>query len=312
MEDYPKNIIEFEQRFKTDTDCWNYLQQIRWPSGVSCPKCSCKEVWFSKRGLYTCKSCGFQISLTAGTIFQDTHKPLKLWFHAMWHITSQKYGANALGLMRVLGIGSYNTAWEWLHKLRRAMVRPGREKLTGNVEVDETYVGGDKIGKRGRGADGKALVMVAVEFTDTIKNKIGRIRLSQVTNASSECIEEFISQNIECGSTIHTDAWNGYNNIANIGYKHSKTKSTASVGEDPLSHCHLISSLFKRWLLGTYQGAVKPKHLDYYLDEYTFRFNRRKSGSRGKLFYRLCEQAVVTLPITRKGIEHREPDPLPF
>lgn len=304
--------MDFEQRFKTEEDCWNYLYQIRWPSGLICPRCNCKKAWHSKRGLYICKDCGFQISLIAGTIFQDTHKPLKLWFHAMWHITSQKYGANALGLMRVLGIGSYHTTWEWLHKLRRAMVRPDREKLSGIVEVDETYVGGDKIGKRGRGADGKSLVMVAVEITDIVKNKIGRIRLSQVSDASSGSIDKFIIDNIEYGSTINSDGWNGYNNTRSIGYKHIITKATANVGVDPLGHCHLISSLFKRWLLGTYQGAAKPKYLDYYLDEYTFRFNRRKSNSRGKLFYRLCEQAIAAQPITKREIERTVTPVLPF
>ena len=217
------------------------------------------------------------MSVTAGTIFHGTRKPLVLWFHAMWHITSQKYGANALGLMRVLGLGSYHTAWEWLHKMRRAMIRPGREKLSGTVEVDETYVGGDKIGKRGRGAEGKSLVMVAVEIDEEHKNKIGRIRLSRALDASSISINKFTEENIENGSIIHTDGWNGYNRLASIGYTRKVVRDTSNLGTDPLNHCHLIISLFKRWLLGTYQGAVKPEHVDYYLDEYTFRFNRRKS-----------------------------------
>ena len=309
MEDYPKNMIEFEKRFNTEESCYQYLCQLRWPNGIVCSRCHERHqnTWLSKRGLYTCPKCGYQISVTSGTIFHATRKPLVLWFHAMWHITSQKYGANALGLMRVLVLGSYHTAWEWLHKLRRAMIRPGREKLSGTVEVDEAYVGGDKIGKRGRGAQGKSLVMVAVEINPVKKNKIGRIRLSKVLDASSHSINEFMKKNIEKHSKIHSDGWNGYNRLNSIGYIKKIVRESESVGNDPLYHCHLIISLFKRWLLGTYQGAVKPNHIDYYLDEYTFRFNRRKSRSRGKLFYRLVQQAVTVEPVPRKKIEGGSP-----
>ena len=213
-------MIEFEKRFNSEDACYSYLCQLRWPDGVACPRCNDKQrTWRTKRGLYHCKKCGYQVSITSGTIFHRTRKPLVLWFHAIWHITSQKYGANALGLMRVLGLGSYHTAWEWLHKLRRAMVRPGREKLSGIVEVDETYVGGDKIGKRGRGADGKSLVMVAVEIDNENKKKIGRIRLARVLDASSNSIDEFIDNNVEKGSVIQTDGWNGYNNLDSNGFR---------------------------------------------------------------------------------------------
>ena len=304
MEDYPNNMIEFEKRFNSEEECYRYLFKIRWPDGVVCPRCSGKQkTWITKRGLYNCPECGYQVSVTSGTIFHGTRKPLVLWFHAMWHITSQKYGANALGLMRVLGLGSYHTAWEWLHKLRRAMIRPGRDMLSGTIEVDETYVGGDKVGKRGRGADGKSLVMVAVELDAEHKNKIGRIRLSRVLDASSISINKFLEENIERGSVINTDGWNGYSQIHSIGYTRNIIRDTENLGSDPLNHCHLIISLFKRWLLGTYQGAVKPDHMDFYLDEYTFRFNRRTSRSRGKLFYRLIQQAVAVEPVTRKSIE---------
>jgi transposase-like protein len=223
---------------------------------------------------------------------------------------SQKYGANALGLQRVLSLGSYHTAWEWLHKLRRVMVRPGRERLSGTVEVDETYVGGEKAGKRGRGAAGKTLVMVAVEDTGAEGKKgIGRIRLHRVANANAKNLESFIETNIESGSTVRTDAWSGYGQIEQKGYVHCLGRDTVSVGEDPLYLDHLIIGLFKRWLLGTYQGAVRPAHLDYYLDEYTFRFNRRKSNSRGKLFYRLMQQAVIAEPVYGKKIEGGNPFP---
>jgi len=202
----------------------------------------------------------------------------------MWNIASQKYGANALGIQRVLGLGSYHTAWEWLHKLRCAMVRPGREKLSGVVEVDETYVGGQKLGKRGRGAVGKALVVIAIED----KNVLGfrRVRLGRVEDASGDSLTKFIEDNVEAGSTIRTDGWKGkgYNGLIDKGYEHVIQREMGKIGEEMLPLAHRIASLMKRWMLGTYQGAIRVQHLNYYLDEYTFRFNRRTSASRGKLF----------------------------
>jgi len=218
---------------------------------------------------------------------------LSLWFEAMWHITSQKYGANALGLQRVLNLGSYHTAWKWLHRLRRAMVRPDREKLYGIVEVDETYIGGKRSGKPGRGSENKTLVVIAVEDKAGGQDGkgIGRIRLKRIPDASSESLISFIGNNVASGARIRTDGWRGYESLKKEGYEH------IVVGPKDLNIAHLVAALLKRWLLGTYQGAVKPTQLDYYLDEYTFRFNRRKSAARGKLFYRLVQQAVITKPI---------------
>jgi len=223
---------------------------------------------------------------------------LRLWFEAMWHITSQKYGANALGLQRVLNLGSYHTAWKWLHRLRRAMVRPDRDKLSGVVEVDETYIGGKRSGKRGRGAENKTLVVIAVEDKagDQDGKGIGRIRLKRIPDASSESLISFIGTHVSFGARIRTDGWRGYESLTEEGYEH------IVVGPKDLNIAHLVASLLKRWLLGTYQGAVKPIQLDYYLDEYTFRFNRRKSAARGKLFYRLVQQAVITKPILGREI----------
>jgi hypothetical protein len=140
-EDYPRTVLEFEERFASEEACREYLFQLRWPEGFRCPHCGGARTWETKRGLYRCTRCDVQVSLTAGTIFQDTHKPLRLWFRALWYVTNQKHGVSALGLQRVLGLGSYRTAWTWLHKLRHAMVRPGRDRLSGTVEVDETYIG---------------------------------------------------------------------------------------------------------------------------------------------------------------------------
>jgi transposase-like protein len=294
MENFPKTILEFEKRFDSEEACLQYLFELRWPNGFQCPRCGSTEVWQTKRGLFLCKQCDYQVSITAGTIFHDTHKPLRLWFRAIWHVTSQKYGVSALGLKRVLGLGSYRTAWTWLHKLRVAMVRPGRERLSGIVEVDETYIGGEKPGKRGRGASGKALVLIMAEDDN---GKIGRIRLSRIADASSESIIDAIKTSIEPGSTLHTDGWKGYETINDQGYSRLIIRDEPKTGDTLLPHAHRVASLLKRWLLGTHQGAVRETHLDYYLDEFTFRFNRRTSGSRGKLFYRLIQQAVAVDPV---------------
>ena len=297
LEDYPKDLLAFEKRFTTDSDCLEYLRMLRWPNGFICPSCASGDAWCNNRGIYECRCCSHQTSVTAGTILHGTRKPLKLWFHAMWYIANQKYGVNALGLQRTLGLGSYNTAWQWLHKLRRVMVRPGRELLNGLVEVDETYLGGAKPGKRGRGAEGKVIIAVAVE--DKGEKGIGRIRLQIIGDASGDSLKEFLTNTTEVGTIIRTDGWAGYDDIQVTGYTHIIESS----GDTKLAH--LVISLLKRWILGAYQGSVKASHLPYYLDEFTFRFNRRRSRSRGKLFYRLVQQAMLADPAplaTLKGV----------
>jgi len=243
-------------------------------------------------GLYLCLSCDKKVSVTQGTIFQDSHLPLITWFRAMWYICVQKNGASALGLQRALGLGSYRTAWLCLHKLRRAMVRSGREKLSGEVEVDETYVGGVHSGKRGRGAIGKSIVFIAAERDG---RGIGRIRLKCIPNVTSLTLKSTIQELISGNSKIITDAWPSYTGTEQLGYAHEVTHSDdAMLGEDMLPRCHRIASLLKRWIIGTLQGSLSAKHMQDYLDEFTFRFNRRKSASRGKLFYRLVQQTVIT------------------
>ncbi len=247
--------------------------------------------------LFRCNGCRRQTSATAGTIFQDTRKPLVMWFRAMWYVTSQKNGASALGLQRVLGLGSYETAWTWLHKLRRAMVRPERDRLSGWVEVDETFVGGQEEGVAGRQTESKALVVIAAQADGP---GIGRIRLQMIEDASAGTLHPFVQDCIEAGSTVHTDGWQGYAGLDGKGYQREITKLRGQRKEasNLMPRVHRIASLLKRWLLGTHQGAVAPRHLPYYLDEFTFRFNRRKSKSRGKLFFRLMQQAVNTPPAT--------------
>jgi transposase-like protein len=298
--DYPTDLLAFRDQFHSEDACRDYLIQLRWPQGLICPKCAGRQFWKMGRGVFCCQACQRHVSITAGTLFADTHKPLRLWFEALWHVTNQKYGASALGMQRTLGLGSYHTAWHWLHKLRRAMVRPGRDRLAGTVEVDETFIGGERPGKRGRGAAGKTLVVIAAQAAGT---KIGRIRLARVASASGNHLEAAVSQAVEPGSTVRTDGWGGYNGLNDLGYEHEVIRSTPAVGENLLPLAHRVAALLKRWLLGTHQGAVQPEHLDYYLDEFTFRFNRRTSGSRGLLFYRLLDQAVHLPPVLTRTLK---------
>lgn len=261
-EDYPKDLLEFEHRFRTEADCLTYVIKLRWPAGFLCPGCGSKESWQLGCGRYKCRSCRRETRVLAGTLFQDSRKSLVVWFRALWHVTNQKNGANALSLQRALGLGSYTTAWIWLHKMRRAMVRPGRDRLSGRVEVDEAFVGGEIIGLRGRSSGGKTLVAIAAQEKGP---GLGRIRMHCIPDASKATLHSFAATEL-------------------------------------LPRVHLVASLLKRWLLGTHQGAVSPEHLDYYLDEFTFRFNRRTSKSRGLLFYRLLQQAVSLGPIVGTDI----------
>lgn len=299
MENYPKTLLEFAERFATEEACVQYLSELRWPEGFRCPECGHGKTWFTKRCLLHCAHCGFQASVTAGTIFQDRKKPLRLWFWAIWLLTTQKYGANAEGLQRVLDLASYRTAWTLLHKLRRAMVRPGRDRLSGMVQADEIYIGGEKPGKRGRGAAGKALVVVMVEIKE---GKTARIRLKRVADASGPSLEGAVKEGVEPGSIVQTDGWGGYGGLFELGYQHEVIRKESAVGKNLLPKTNRIAALVKRWLLGTYQGGIHLSYLDYYLDEYTFRFNCRTSRSRGKLFYRLVQQAVTIEPVLAKDI----------
>ena len=302
MCEYPMTFNEFTTKFATEQQCRDYLYQLRWPEGYKCPKCQNEKSWKIDENLYECSNCGHQASVIAGTIFQDTRKPLKAWFTAIWWVTTQKNGASAKGLQQVLGLKSYETAWTWLHKIRKAMVLPNRSDLSGTVEVDETYIGGEEPGgKQGRGSENKALVAIAVEVND--KRKPGRIRMSVIPNASGDSLETFVVNNIEKGSTVITDGWPSYSFLSTSGYHHTRmAKNDLDQDEKMLPRVHMVVSLLKRWLLGTHQGAVREKHLQAYLDEYVFRFNRRKSAERGLLFYRLLECAMNVKPITYDDI----------
>lgn len=295
--DYPRTSNELGRWFLTEEACWSYLRKIRWGDGFRCPACGWDQAWLTSRSQFRCASCQRQTSVTAGTIFEGTRKPLRTWFDAIWYVTNQKHGVSGLGLQRALGLGSYQTAWTWLHKLRRAMVRPGRDRLGGIVEVDETYVGHGKDGVGGRHARTKPIVAIAVEVHPP--KGLGRIRMRRIPDVSASSLTRFVCEVVEPGTTVRTDGWVGYNGLPARGYIREKT---VMLGSDEPAHVvlpavHRVASLLKRWLLGTHHGSVQESHLDYYLDEFTFRFNRRTSRSRGLLFYRLIQQALQIEPV---------------
>ena len=297
---YPANQMEFEEMFNTEQDCIDYLIAKRWPHGFECPLCGSIRFWKKSKGRFECIDCHTETTVTTGTIFHKSTKPLLIWFRAIWWMVAQKNGVSAKGLQKILGLGNYQTAWTWLHKFRRLMVLSGRSKLQGVVEVDEVLVGGKASGKRGRGAEGKSLIAVAVEVKG---RKTGRVRLAKISDASSNSLNTFIENNIELSSTIITDGWPSYNELSKKGYRHEVQKATVKdEGEEVLPNVHRIASLLKRWLLGTHQSYSNKNKLGYYLDEYVFRYNRRTSTSRGLLFLRLIEQAVITAPVSYEKI----------
>lgn len=300
---YPRTLLEFEHRFRTEDACLAYLERLRWPEGFHCRKCNSPGAWRTARGRLLCRNCRAEASITTGTLFHQTHIPLRIWFRAIWWATNQKSGVSALGLQRTLGLGSYQTAWTCLHKLRRAMIRPGRESLSGRVEVDEFFLGGREKGIHGgRHVEDKSIVMVAAEAKGT---KIGRIRLRRIPDTSRRSLFSFIRDFIAPGSEIITDGWMGYAGLGSTGYGHEiRVVRTGGIGTAStlMPRAHRVSSLLKRWLLGIHQGRVTKEHLDYYLDEFTFRFNRRASPHRGMLFYRLLQQAAHTDPVRGKTL----------
>lgn len=305
-EDYPGDLMQFESRFASEKGCRDYLVELRWPDGFRCPRCDSPRGWATGRGFFVeCAGCHYQASPTVGTIFERTRLPLKVWFRAMWLVTNQKNGMSAVSLQQQLGLRNYETAWTLLHKLRRAMVRPRRDRLAGVVEVDETYIGGEEKGVRGRGSVTKSLVAIAAQEDG---KRVGRIRLEPIPDASGIPLLAFVERSVEPGSVVRTDGWKGYRGLSSRGYEHEvvKIKGSGMLGHELLPRVHIVAALVKRWLLGTHQGAVRPLHLDYYLDEFTFRFNRRRSRQRGKLFYRLVQQAVQVEPVTWQDVADGE------
>jgi len=305
-ENFPATRREFDAMFATEESCMAFVGGLRWADGFVCQKCGNTTAWVLARCVWECTKCSTQRSPTEGTLLHRTRFPLKTWFDAAWHVCEQKNGMSALGLQRAMGFGSYHTAWEWLHRMRQAMVLSGRNKLTGEVEVDETFVGGVKTGKRGRGATGKTLVLIAAEVRGSA---IGRIRLQVIPDATADTLLDSVDSLVERGSNVVTDGLASYAGLEQRGFDHTVSRHTPEVGRNLLPKAHRVASLLKRWMLGTHQGAIGKKHLQVYLDEFVFRFNRRGSRSRGLLFYRLLQQAVAHPPISKIRINRSPAEP---
>lgn len=307
--DYPGSWPSFEAWFADDDACRSYLARVRWPDGFVCPQCGGRDAWLTKRGLWMCRDCGRQTSVTAGTIFHRSRYSLRFWFAAMWFVCSQKNGVSALGLQRTLGFGSYETAWAWLHKLRRAMVRPDRELLGGenvSVEVDQTFLGGRRKPRSGRYAN-KFEVVVGIERQHP--KGFGRIRLAHIESSMRKAeVFDFVQHNLAHGTIMYTDGDALYANVAKqlqIEHVPIVMVHAPEPAHVLLPGVHLVASLLERWIAGTLHDRVSDQHLAYYLDEFTFRFNRRTSRSRGMLWYRLVQQAVNTDPHPLAALQHK-------
>jgi transposase-like protein len=300
--DYPNTYRGFVEMFPDDAACAAYLAKLRWTEGFVCPACKAKAVpWQASRGRLACSFCRHQTSVTSGTIFDKTRTPLTTWFEAAWHVSTAKNGMSAKTLERTLGT-KYRVAWTMLQRFRVAMVDAERNQLAGNIEVDETLIGGVKRGgKRGRGAV-KSIVVIAIEIKEPLG--FGRVRMRHIPDASGASLLPFVYDVTAPGSIVHTDGWGGYNGLSAHGITRKVTVQSSS--DDPahvsMPGVHRVSSLLKRWILGTHQGSVVPEHLQSYLEEFTFRFNRRTSRSRGLVFRRLLERAVAKSPVTEHDV----------
>ena len=288
--DFPKTAPEFERRFATEEDCRAYWIEARWGGDPACARCNSKRVWEERGGfLFECAECGHQTSLTSGTLLEKTRKPFKVWFRAIFEISSRRNGISAKDLQRIMGFGSYKTAWSWLHKLRRALVRPEREPLGQAVQIDEGFVGGTR--------GGKSMVLVATE-TD------GRVRLAHAANNDAETLKRFADANVAPKAPVTTDGHAGYS-ARSLGERphepHVQTPAERRQ-HDTLQAVHWTMSLLKRWLLGTHGGAVKPKHLQSYLDEFAFRHNRRRTKGVGRIAARTIERLVAHAPLTMRQL----------
>ncbi len=295
---YPRSTGEFQSWFATDADCLDYLAWLRWPKGFVCPRCENPSGWAVAGGSFKCASCKKETAVTAGTLFDRRRTPLTVWFAVCWQFATAKDGVSAQSLQRTLEFGSYQTAWAMLHRLRSVLVRPGRDRLTGTVEVDETYFGGEEPGLRGGRQKGKKiLVGVAVELREP--RGFGRCRMAVLADASAASLERFVTENIEAGSTLVTDAWSSYPPAVRDRYVHKpiNVKRSGQPAHVVLPGVHRVASLAKRWLASTHQGRFDEAHLSNYLNEFVFRFNRRRSTSRGLLFYRLLALAVDHDPV---------------
>jgi transposase-like protein len=303
--EYPKDLRQFDRIFSSDEACLHFLEQVRWGKSFECQACGSDKFWVLSTGLRRCQICRFKNSVKTGSIFESSRLNLKTWFYAIWLFTAQKTGVSALNLQKNLGLGSYRSAWLLLHKIRNSMIFSDRNLLKGEIEVDEAFIGGVRAGKRGRGAEGKELIVIAAECSGL--KRVGRVRIQRIPNATAEALEAFILANIAQGSTIHTDGWPSYNAVSSLGYKHLPRPSSTVNPDELLPRINIVTALLKRWLLGTLHGRLDPKHMDNYFEEFTFRFNRRTSTARGLLFQRVLENSVQIQPAPYREIIDRKP-----
>jgi hypothetical protein len=288
---FPKTAAEFEARFATEEDCRAYWIKARWGDTPACACCSSTRLWTIRGGKwFECAECGHQTSLTSGTLLDRTRKPLKMWFRAVFEISTHRTGISAKDLQRIMGFGSYETAWTWLHKLRAALARPNREPLGPFVQVDEALVGG-------KGSPNKELVLIAAEAD-------GRVRLAHADNNDAATLKKFADGQIATDANVVSDGHAGYSEKSLGERPHESVVQTKQEkrDNDVVQTCHWSISLLKRWLLGTHAGAIAPKHLQAYLDEYTFRYNRRRTNGVGRLSARVIEQLVAHAPLTMKSL----------
>jgi len=293
---FPRTALEFEERFASEDDCRAFWVRARWNGCVTCQACGASKVWPLRGGeLYECAQCSHQTSLTSGTLLAGTRKPFKAWFRAIFEISVHRHGISAKDLQRIMGFGSYKTAWTWLHKLRRALVRPGREPLSAIVQLDEGLVGG-------KGSE-KSMVLVGAEPG-------GRVRLAHAENNDEETLKRFADTQVAATAAVTTDGLASYN-VRSLGQRpHEKTVQTPEQKResDAVQHCHWAISNLKRWLLGTHHGAVSGKHLQAYLDEFAFRYNRRKTKGVGRIAARVLENLVTFKPVSmRELIDETKP-----
>jgi hypothetical protein len=293
--DYPGTLGELTRWFPDDAACRAFLETLRWPDGFVCPFCRGDASWRAGDGHFLCARCRKKTSVTSGTIFHRSRLPLTKWLAAVWLASAEENGVSALALQRTLGIGSYETAWAMLHRLRRAMVPPGSERLSGLVEVGETYVGARETGGGDRFVHGSAVVLVAVELAGA--DGLGRVRLGIVPDASRIQICDFVTRSVTSGSTVRSDGGRVGTELARIGFIHEERTNEPPAGRANLAQpgVYRIAALLKGWIGGTLHSGIAHDHLAYYLDEFTFRFNRR-GASRGLLFYQLLDQAVHAEP----------------
>jgi transposase-like protein len=289
--DFPKTAPEFERRFATEEDCRAYWIEARWGGKPACAKCRSQRVWTIREGTtFECADCGHQTSLTSGTVLEKTRKPLKVWFRAIFEISTRRTGISAKDLQRIMGFGSYETAWTWLHKLRAAMVRSDSEPLGPFVQADEALVGG-------KGSPNKELVLVASEAN-------GRIRLAHANNNDAGTLKRFADGQIATDAKVVTDGHAGYNDksLAERRHKRQVQSKAERRKADAVQACHWTISLLKRWLFGTHAGAISDKHLQAYLDEFAFRHNRRKTKGVARIAARVIESLVRSKPMTMAAL----------